>query len=173
MTAQAPGNAIQPRPGPGDRPSRPRDDELLTRKPLGWWDRVKFLLLFAITWFVLAWSTVAQFYPLISVTDAFRRTLRTGAWVLVLFGLELIRQIHFLISEHSARYHYFWTHRVFGWLNQRMQKVNPWNRYRLARAAKWLFVIVVAAIVLAAVTHTSAFTALFELPAKLVGALPF
>jgi cell division protease FtsH len=173
MTDPAGGTAIEPRPAPGERPSRPRDDELQTRRPLGWWDRVKFLLLFGVAWLVIAWSTYVEFSPLISVGDAFRRTLRTAAWLLVLFGLELIRQIHFMISEHSPRYHYFWTHRVFAPLNQRVQKVNPWNRYRLARALKWLFVIVVGAIVLAAFTHTSAFTALFELPAKLVGALPF
>ena len=32
---------------------RPRDDERPTRKPLPIWDRVKFLLLLVLLWFVL------------------------------------------------------------------------------------------------------------------------
>jgi len=32
---------------PMERPSRPKESERTTRKPLPWWDRVKLLLLFA------------------------------------------------------------------------------------------------------------------------------
>ena len=161
----------EPAPPPSD-PSR-RDDERETRAPLAWWDRVKFLILFGGAWLVLAWSTYAQFYPLISWADAYRQTVRTGAWVLVLFVAELVRQLHFLVSEHSPRYHAFWQHEVFGRFNASVQKINPWTRYRIARALKWLFVLVVAAIALGAIYHVSAFSALFLLPARLVVALPF
>jgi ATP-dependent Zn protease len=148
------------------------DDERGTRAPLAWWDRVKFLILFGGAWLVLAWSTYAEFYPLISWGDAYRQAARTGAWVLALFVAELIRQLHFLISEHSARYHAFWQHEVFGRFNASVQKMNPWTRYRIARALKWLFVLVVAAIALGAIYHVSAFSALFLLPARIVVALP-
>src|SRR5437763_13251700 len=112
-------------PDPTNRPSRVREDERETRKPLSWWDRSKFLILFGAAWLILAWSTYAEFQPLITVGDAFRQTLRSAAWVLVLFGIELVRQLHFLISEHSPRYRYFWTHQVFGRTNLRIQLLNP------------------------------------------------
>jgi ATP-dependent Zn protease len=144
-----------------------------TRKRLSWWDRIKFIVLFLVAWLVLFWSTYAEFTPLISVRDAFVRTLHSAAWVLVLLGVEILRQTHFLISEHSAAYHAFWTERVFGGANLRIQKLNPWNRYRVSRVLKILFFLVIVDIVIAALSHTSAFTALFQLPAKLVSALPF
>ena len=37
-----------------------------------------------------------------------------GSWVFILFGLELLHQIHFLISEHWAAYNQFWVHKVWG-----------------------------------------------------------
>ena len=161
------------RPKPAFGPSRPRDDERDTRKPLGWWDRVKFLLLFGLAWFVLAWSTVAEFKPLITMSEAFRQTLRSGAWVLVLFGLELLRQLHFLISERSRRYHYFWTQRVFARWNGGVPEAEPVEPVPCLPRAEGPVPPDIADLALAATWHTSAFTALFELPAKLVAALPF
>ena len=113
--AQPSGDIIQ---GPGGAPpppapsGRPRDEDRLTRKPLSLWDRIKFLLLLGLIWFILVWSAMAN-NPLIGFSDAMRIQVRTGWWVFVLLGLELLRQVHFLISEHSARYHRFWTETVF------------------------------------------------------------
>jgi hypothetical protein len=89
---------------------RPRDDDRPTRKPLPLWDRIKLLLLLTVLWFLLVWSQMGN--PLVSWSDAFRIESRSGAWILVLIGLELLRQVHFLISEHWAAYHQFWTNRV-------------------------------------------------------------
>ncbi len=66
---------------------RPRDEDRRTRKPLAFWDRVKFLLLLTVFWFVLLWSTKSG-NPLVTWSDAFRIEARAGAWVLVLIGLE-------------------------------------------------------------------------------------
>ena len=74
----------------------------LTRKPLALWDRIKFLLLLGLVWFILVWSAMAN-DPLVGFSDAMRIEVRTGWWVFVLIGLEVLRQVHFLISEHSAR----------------------------------------------------------------------
>src|SRR5580693_9925027 len=87
---------------------RPRDDERPTRKPLPIWDRIKFLLLLILVWFILVWSVMAN-NPLVGFQDAMRIETRSGVWVFVLIGLEALRQIHFLISEHWAAYYRFWT----------------------------------------------------------------
>ena len=107
--AQAPTADEGLSPPGGGRPA----DARLTRKPLGLWDRVKFLLLLALLWFVLVWSVMAN-DPLVGFSDAMRIEVRSGAWVFALLGLELLRQLHFLVSEHSRGYHHFWVSTVFG-----------------------------------------------------------
>ena len=102
-----------PPPPPPPPSGRPRHEDRLTRKPMSIWDRIKFLLLLGLVWFILVWSAMAN-NPLVGFSDAMRIQVRTGWWVFVLIGLELLRQIHFLISEHSAGYHRFWTETVFG-----------------------------------------------------------
>ena len=42
---------------PGERP---RDEDRRTRKPLALWDRIKFLLLLTLIWFILVWSVMAN-----------------------------------------------------------------------------------------------------------------
>jgi len=157
-----------------DRESRPRDEDRLTRKPLAWWDRIKILILLLGVFGALLWADIAG-NPLLPLSAAFRlamkNTFRLG--ILAVAGLEVIRQIHYAISEHWSRYHRFWAHKVFGGLTRRTSRTNDWNRYRVGRAIKWLFFLVVVDLILAAAFNDSAATALFTLPARLVTALPF
>src|SRR6201987_1924484 len=101
MTMAPPGAREEPREEPRSPEGRPRADDMATRKPLPPWDRIKFLLLLLLVWFVLVWSVTAA-EPLVGFLDAMRIELTADWWVLVLFGLEVCRQIHFLISEHWA-----------------------------------------------------------------------
>ena len=134
---------------------RPRDDDRATRKPLPLWDRIKLLLLLTALWFLLAWS-VKSGNPLVTWSDAFRIESRSGAWVLVLIGLELLRQVHFLISEHWAGYHRFWTDRVFaGFERVTHRRLSDWTRFRLWRLITWGFWIAVLAVILGKVEKTS------------------
>ena len=49
--------------------------------------------LLAIIWFVLVWASMAD-NPLLPFVDAAREQVRAASWVLVLFGLEVLRQLH-------------------------------------------------------------------------------
>ena len=119
---------VPPPPPPPPPSGRPRDEDRLTRKPLPIWDRIKFLLLLVLVWFLLVWSVMAN-NPLVGFSDALRIQVRTGWWVFILIGLEFLRQVHFVISEHSVAYHRFWTERVFGrWTRWYEKRVNSWNR---------------------------------------------
>jgi ATP-dependent Zn protease len=162
-------------PPEGLRPpgGRPRDEDRLTRKPLALWDRIKFLLLLAVLWVVLLWSAMANDFQM-GVADGVRTEARTGAWVFVLLGLEAIRQVHYLVSEHWAGYHRFWTHFFFGGFERRSQRsISDWSRFRIRRVLMWLFWIAIIAVVAGKVTHKNAFVALFKLPAQLWHAMPF
>jgi cell division protease FtsH len=156
---------------PPEHQGRERDEERATRKPLSWWDRSKFLILLLGGFAALVWGTMAN-DPILPFADALAQTVRSASWILILAGLEALRQIHYFVSEHSARYHRFWTERVFGGLNRRANKMNDWNRFRLARAMKWLFWIVVFDLVLAKLINEPPAIALFKLPVIIFQALP-
>ncbi|MGN6177047.1 MAG: AAA family ATPase [Streptosporangiaceae bacterium] len=155
---------------PGERP---RDEDRSTRKPLSFWDRVKFLLLLTLIWFVLAWSAMAN-NPLMGFADAARIEVRAASWVFVLLALEALRQLHFLISEHWAGYHRFWTHTVFGGFERATHtKLSDWTRFRVWRLLTWLFWIAVIAVVIGKVTDTNPIVALLHAPTYIWKALPF
>ncbi len=152
--------------------SRPRDDDRTTRKPLALWDRVKYLLLLAALFWFFVWAAIAD-NPLLPFNDAVNDTVSEKRWIFLLAALELVRQIHYLISERSAAYHRFWTQKVFGGFNRRSARLSDWNRYRLARLAKILVFLVILSIVLGTIFDTSPALALVELPSRIVDALPF
>src|SRR6516225_8890875 len=157
-------------PPPG---GRPRDEDLLTRKPLSFWDRIKFLVLLGLVWFILTWSVMAN-DPLVGFSDALRIEVRAGSWVFVLMGLEVLRQIHFLISEHSKAYHRFWTYGVFGGFERLThRRISDWTRFRIWRLLTWLFWIAVAAVVTGKIIHTTPILALLRGPQLIWHVLPF
>jgi cell division protease FtsH len=156
-----------------ERPTTSRtEEERTTRKRTPLWDRVKFLILLSLVWFVLVWAAVAE-NPLLSFADSVRIQSRAAAWVFVLLGVELLRQLHFLVSERSARYHRFWTERVFGatdrWMRRRF---GDWTRFRLSRALKWLFWVAVLSVVLSMIYDTTPVLGLFRAPAAALAAAP-
>ena len=69
-----------PAPGelPGDPDELPRDKDRRTRKPIPLWDRLKFLLLLALLWWILVWSAMAS-NPLMGLSDAIRTEIRSGS----------------------------------------------------------------------------------------------
>lgn len=143
-----------------------------TRKRLSLWDRVKFLILLALLWWVLVWSVKAN-DPFVPFQDALRIEIRAGAWVFVLLGLEAIRQIHFLVSEHWAGYHHFWTVRFFGGIERLThRRLSNWTRFRLWRVFLVVFWIAVLALVLSKFMKTSPLLALIQAPQVLWHYLP-
>jgi cell division protease FtsH len=152
---------------------RPKDEDWLTRKPLSLWDRIKFLVLLGLLWFILVWSVMAN-DPLVGFSDALKIEVQSGWWVFVLMGLEVIRQIHFLISEHSQSYHRFWTWVVFGGVERvTHRRISDWTRFRIGRLLGWVFWIAVIAVVTGKIIHTSPILALLRGPQLIWHVLPF
>jgi cell division protease FtsH len=160
-----------PRPEALDHPAEP-SAERTTRKPLALWDRLKFLILGAVLFGFFVWSDAAS-NPILPLADAFQRQLEAKWWILALMGVEAVRQLHYLRSERSPRWHAFWTQRVFGRVSGRTEGWDPWTRFRLGRVLKVIVAIVVLDLILANVFDLSPATALAEAPARLFSLLPF
>jgi ATP-dependent Zn protease len=128
-------------------------------------DRVKVLVIIA-AFLLLTTMYKAQQVPIMSFGDAVRDQLRAKWWLLVLAGLEVVRQIHYVISERHAGWHHLWDNRVFGGWERQMSKMNPWLRYRLRRLFKWVVFVVLAGFVLSWKWGLNWFGAIAEAPGR-------
>ena len=143
-----------------------------TRPKIPFWNRIRLLLLFVIAWLILVWAAMAD-NPLLPFVDSVRIQLHDSQWLIWLAGLELLRQIHYLVEERSARYHRFWSQKVFGGADRAVRRrMSDWTRYRLARMVKVVLVVALFAVVAAKVLDTSPVLALFQAPALFYRALP-
>jgi ATP-dependent Zn protease len=150
--------------------SRLRDSDRTTRVHLSSIDRFKFLVTFGLVFLVLVWADMSN-NPILSFSDAFKQNLQSRWWLLVLVGVEVIRQLHFLLAESLAPYHGAWLS-YFSKVDGLLKKLSDWNRYRLSRAIKILLYIALLAVVLGAYYKESPASALFLAPKALWSALP-
>jgi ATP-dependent Zn protease len=151
--------------------SRPRESERTTRKPMGMWDRLKFLVLGAVLFGFFFAAEMAD-NPLMPAADAFNTAMREKWWILALMGLELVRQIHYLICEHNADYYRFWRDKVFGGFNESVSRIDPWKRHQLARTLKIVTILLVLNLILARIFDTSFFRAPYEFLDWIIGVTP-
>ena len=150
--------------------SRPRDSDRKTRVHLSLFDRAKFLLLFGLVFLILVWAAMAS-DPLLSLSDAAITEFNARLWIIVLAGVEVIRQIHFFFAEKAAGYHSIWQ-RYFAFVDKTIHRISDWNRYRLSRAIKALLIVALLAVVLGAIYKETPVKALFLAPQALWSALP-
>lgn len=150
--------------------SRPRDSDRKTRVHLSLFDRAKFLLLFGLVFLILVWASMAS-DPLLSASDAAISEFNARLWIVVLAGVEIIRQIHFFFAEKAAGYHSIWQ-RYFAFVDKTVHRISDWNRYRLSRAIKALLMVALLAVVLGAIYKETPIKALFLAPQALWSALP-
>ncbi len=151
--------------------SRPRGANASTRKPMPFWNRIKFLF-WGGALFAFFFAAEMADNPMLPASEAFNKTLRGKWWLLALMGLELIRQIHYLICEHSASYYQFWRDKVFAGWNASISRIDPWKRHQTARTIKIVTILVVLNLVLAWIFDTNFFRAPYELLSFVVDATP-
>ena len=151
--------------------SRERLEDRTTRKPMSLWDRVRMLVLAVGLFFFFVLAETGD-NPILPFREAFDHQLRTKWWLAALAVIEVLRQVHYFICERSAGYHLFWSLKVFGGLHRRQGKMNDWNRYRMGRALRFLLMLVIVAMALGALLHTSPIQGLVQLPNTIWDALP-
>jgi ATP-dependent Zn protease len=143
-----------------------------TRKPMAFWDRVKILLLLGVIFAFMVGKKTGD-NPLMSTGDAIDIVAREKRWLLWLMLIEVVRQLHFVVSEHWAAYHEFWANRVFGGLDRRSARINDWNRYRMGRVLRIGLLLAILSLLASEIWDTSFFQGLPEALQRFWGNLPF
>ncbi len=120
--------------------------EAKPRRKLLAYDRIKVLLLLSI-WVGFGALLKHSSNPIIGWGDSILETLRGKWWVFAIAGFEIVRQIHYVISEKNGKYHQLWVEKVWGGWDRFWSTRNPWLRFRLARMVKrsFWFVVVIGA----------------------------
>jgi cell division protease FtsH len=145
-----------------------------TRRTLALWDRLKFVILLVVLWFLVVWYQMSN-DAILGFHDAALQQLQvnsgTGRWILLLLGIEVVRQLSFFGAERSHRYYHASTS-VFASSDRVTHRFSDYSRFRVSRAVKWLLVIAIIAVIFGALYHTSPLQGLFKAPASIVHALP-
>ncbi len=107
--------------------------------PTAFWDRIKFVVLLTGLWacgLAVVWTTTVK--PIGGpFSDAVRIAMHDYSWILVLLGLEVLRQLHYLIEEHSKAYYALLAEDgCSAGPRDRMSTMDDWTRFRAARAFK-------------------------------------
>jgi cell division protease FtsH len=175
-TQQQPSNPIA-----GFR-SRPKEADRTTRRPVLFWDRIRIFVFYAALFAALVWTNdTYQHYG--NLFNALKYGVHAYWWLVVLMGIEMVRQYHYLFEEHSKAYYGTWK-RFWAWKDKRVGRTNAWVRYRLARLAKILLFLWVLGIGMAVILnaeanppsgnsiHYNPLRALLALPLKILTNLP-
>ena len=144
----------------------PDDREPRTRLKMMLGDRLKVLVLIAL-FILLSAAYLHSKIPIMSYWEALQDQLRAKWWLVGLFGLEVLRQLHYLICERVGGYNQFWEKHVWGAWERRVGRMNPWRRYRINRLFRFTVFTIIAVMILGALWGTSFVDTLTEAPSRL------
>lgn len=128
------------KPRNGRRKARPG-----RRQPLAVYDRLKFLGLL-VGGFVFLVVSAKSKSPLYTWYDSYAVTYHEQTWMLILVQLEMIRQVHYFVAEHSARY---WSlfQRFDKGVHRPWRDMAPFTRHRLSKLANIFAFIVIGGLI--------------------------
>jgi cell division protease FtsH len=144
-----------------------KDEAKKPRRKMLFFDRIKLLIILAV---YLGFGVTLKHanVPIIGWFEAVRDQLRAKSWVLWVAAVEVLRQVHYVVSERSGTYHDFWSNRVFGGWDRWWTKRNPWFRYRMQRLAKVAFWVFVATTIFSSIWGLSFVDTIAQAPKHLL-----
>jgi ATP-dependent Zn protease len=151
-----------------------RDSERQTRKHLVLWDRVKFSVLIIGVWFIVVWYQMST-DPVLGFKDAAKQQLQVGSgagrWLIILLAIEVLRQLYYLVTEHSKPA-YRASNAAFAGGDKLTHHMNDYTRFRVSRVIKWLIWIAIVAIIFGLIYHTTPIQGLFQVPGTIYREAP-
>lgn len=118
------------------------------RRRTAFFDRIKVTLFLSIVIGFFVWQNANDPFTTLreSLSDFVATTF--GTVLLALLAVEVLRQIHYLISEAWGGYHWFWTKRVFEGSSKAVnRRVGDFTRFRVRRWFRWLIIIAIYSLV--------------------------
>ena len=113
------------------------------------WDRMKFIVLILFLLGILVSAKVGAPFTTLeqALYDSWNETF--GRVLMIALPLEILRQIHYYISEKAGAYNRFWAKGVFGGMErQAHRRFKPWTRFRLGRYVRIIvFLLILGAVV--------------------------
>ena len=113
------------------------------------WDRMKFVVLILFFLGVLISAKITAPFTTFgqALGDTWNETF--GRVLMIALPVELLRQIHYYVSEKWARYNRFWAQGFFGGIErQAHRRFKPWTRFRLGRYVRILiFLLILGSVV--------------------------
>lgn len=116
------------------------------RRKSPFFDRIKVGVFLAIVSAFFIWKDVND--PFVTTGDAFRDFASTtlGRILLVLLVVEVLRQIHYFVSERWAAYNRLWADRIFAGTDRQVTKrFGDFTRFRVRRVFRWAVLVVIYA----------------------------
>jgi cell division protease FtsH len=151
-----------------------RESERVTRKRLVFWDRVKFSVLIIGVWFIVVWYQMST-DPVLGFRDAAKQQLQVGSgagrWLVILLAIEVLRQLYYLVTEHSKPA-YRASNAAFAGGDKLTHQMNDYTRFRMSRVIKWLIWIAIVAIIFGLIYHTTPIQGLFQVPGAIYREAP-
>ena len=138
------------------------------RRKLLFFDRAK-LLVFLVVLFGFLVSKYHADVPYVTWGGALSHVLSNSWFLLAIGGVEVLRQVHYLMCEGAAGYNHFWSYKVFGGWDRFWTRRNPWLRFRLQRIVKTLMIMALLFWILSATWNVSFLTAINDAPSRIVG----
>jgi cell division protease FtsH len=143
-------------------------DERKTRRRSLFYDRIKILVILTVVFGFLVVKLKADI-PIMTWGEAARQTAQDYWWLFLIGGLELLRQLHYVVAERSAAYNTFWDSHVWGAWERRVSRMNPWRRFRINRLFRFSVFTVIGVLILGQLWGTSFIDTLTQAPSRLWG----
>ena len=140
------------------------------RPSLYFWERIRITFLLSILFFFIYISTL-QSNPLMTKTDAFYDATNKSFELIILIGFEILRQLLIFLSERVSNF-YKIVISLSNILVKPFSKMSEHGRSNLARLSFWVIILYIYGVVAAKLTDTNPIGAIFELPTRLIVALP-
>lgn len=147
-----------------------RKTKLNCRPSLYLWERIKITFLLSILFFFIYISTL-QSNPLMTKIDAFYDASNKSFELIILIGFEVLRQLLIFLSERVSAF-YKIVLLCSKLLSKPFSKISEHGRNNLARLSFWIIILYIYGVVAAKLTNTNPIGAIFELPTRLIVALP-
>jgi cell division protease FtsH len=138
------------------------------RRKLLFFDRAKLLVGLVVLFGFLVSKYHAD-VPYVTWGGAFNHVLRNSWFLLAIGGVEVLRQVHYLMCEGAAGYNHFWSYKVFGGWDRFWSRRNPWLRFRSQRIVKTIMIMALLFWILSATWNVSFLTAINDAPSRIVG----